>query len=64
MIEVTARLDAAAGRSSETTVALVEQTDERAALSVEHVAGGSCGTVVLVPGAGHRALDERSSEEC
>lgn len=65
MIEFTAGLYAAAGQSSDTTVELLEQTDERAVLHVAYSRdGGSCGSVVLVPGAGHWILDERSEREC
>lgn len=64
LIEMTAGLYAAAGQSSETTVELREQSEERAVLHVTYVAGRSCGLVVLQPGDGHWVLDERSKEEC
>ncbi|UJP41373.1 hypothetical protein [Cellulomonas palmilytica] len=63
MIELTAGLYAAVGQSADVEVALVEETDEHAVLDVAY-ASGDCGKVVLVPGAGHWVLDERSEERC
>ena len=64
LISITAGLFAAAGQTSQTTVELREQAEDRAVLHVTYVAGTSCGLVVMRPGEGHWVLDERSKEEC
>lgn len=64
LIDLTAGLYAASGQSAETSVEVLEQTDEMAVLHVVYTEGSSCGKVVMVPSGGHWILDERSKEEC
>ena len=63
LIGMTASLYAAVGQTAEPQVELVSETATDAVLHVAYSAK-SCGRVVLVRGAEHWVLDERSEEEC
>lgn len=63
MTTATAELYAAFGASDDVSLALVEQTADRAVLDVRYPSG-DCGTAVMVPVGDRWVMDERTEEQC